>query len=343
MGYAMTKLDLKYVHRKTNKLGKPFFYFRKKGAPSVRLPGEPGTNAFMSAYGHCMEDTPIGANANPHKVKLGSMAALAYAWYQSADFQSLRVESTQKNYRRVVDKFLEAHGEKPIAQLERRHLRDIINARGKTPGAANELLKRIKQLLRFAIDNDWILVDPSIGVRKVRYTATPYHSWTEDEAAKYLEFHKPGTKAHLVFMILSHTGVRKSDLIRLGRGNRRSDTLVVQQKKTDQPVTIPLHYNLTPLLDSITDRLIYVQTDHNKPFTANGFGNWFREQCDLAGLKQCSAHGLRKLVAKRLAEAGCGENTISAILGWKDTRQAALYTKEADREKMARAGIKSLG
>jgi hypothetical protein len=42
-----------------------------------------------------------------------------------------------------------------------------------------------------------------------------------------------------------------------------------------------------------------------KPFTAAGFGNWFREQCNAACLPHCSFHGLRKAASVRLAEAGC--------------------------------------
>jgi Protein adenylyltransferase SelO len=35
-------------------------------------------------------------------------------------------------------------------------------------------------------------------------------------------------------------------------------------------------------------------TAHGKPFTPAGFGNWFRDRCNEANLRHCSAHGLRK-------------------------------------------------
>lgn len=41
-----------------------------------------------------------------------------------------------------------------------------------------------------------------------------------------------------------------------------------------------------------------------KPFTAAGFGNWFRERCNEAGLSQCSAHGIQKFDATLAAEEG---------------------------------------
>jgi integrase len=52
----------------------------------------------------------------------------------------------------------------------------------------------------------------------------------------------------------------------------------------------------------------FLVTAFGKPFTANGFGNWFRQRCDEAGLPHCSAHGLRKAAAARLAELGAGES-----------------------------------
>lgn len=55
---------------------------------------------------------------------------------------------------------------------------------------------------------------------------------------------------------------------------------------------------------SPNEHLTFLTTSFGKSFTAAGFGNWFREQCNEAGLpKRCSAHGLRKAACRRLAEA----------------------------------------
>lgn len=153
------------------------------------------------------------------------------------------------------------------------------------------------------------------------------------DAEKFLETHAPGSKAHLAFMILSHTGVRRSDTVKFGRGHKRGDALVLEQTKTNVTVSIPIHPKLAATLEPIKDRLLYLQTEYGKPFTAAGFGNWFRDQCNKAGPQHCSAHGLRKLIATRLAEAGCNENTISVILGWQNNNQAALYTRAANKKK----------
>ena len=73
--------------------------------------------------------------------------------------------------------------------------------------------------------------------------------------------------------------------------------------------------------------MTFLTTQFGKPFTAAGFGNWFLEQRNDAGLPHCSAHGLRKAAARRLAEAGCTEHEIAAITGHASLREVARYTK----------------
>lgn len=81
--------------------------------------------------------------------------------------------------------------------------------------------------------------------------------------------------------------------------------------------------------------LTFLVTDYGKPFTAAGFGNWFRDRCNEAGLPQCSAHGLRKMGATRAAENGATEHQLMAIFDWKTPGQARIYTAQARRKKPA--------
>jgi hypothetical protein len=66
-----------------------------------------------------------------------------------------------------------------------------------------------------------------------------------------------------------------------------------------------------------------------KPFTSNRFGNWFRKQRDEAGLKHCSAHGLRKAGAALAGENGATERQLMAIFGWTTMKEASRYTRAA--------------
>jgi integrase len=80
-------------------------------------------------------------------------------------------------------------------------------------------------------------------------------------------------------------------------------------------------------------------TDHGAPFTPNGFGNWWRDRCNDAGLPHCSFHGLRKAAATRLANAGCSVDQVKAITGHRSLAEVARYTRAADQQRLARSAI----
>ena len=88
----------------------------------------------------------------------------------------------------------------------------------------------------------------------------------------------------------------------------------------------------------------FLQTSFGQPFkTAAGFGNWFRQCCDEAGLaKGLSAHGLRKATARRLAELGCSTHQIAAITGHATLSEVQRYTRAADRKRLAQEAMKKL-
>jgi integrase len=93
---------------------------------------------------------------------------------------------------------------------------------------------------------------------------------------------------------------------------------------------------------SPTGDLTFLVTSAGKPFTAAGFGNWFRERCNEAGLRQCSAHGLRKAGATLAAEAGATDRQLMAMFDWSSASQATVYTAAADRKRLAQEGSRLL-
>ena len=90
-----------------------------------------------------------------------------------------------------------------------------------------------------------------------------------------------------------------------------------------------------------TQRVI-LTTERGTPFSSGGFGMYFRKCCDEAGLPQCSAHGLRKLAATRLANANCTPDQIKAITGHKTLSEVAHYTRAADQLRLTRQAFSKL-
>jgi integrase len=85
-----------------------------------------------------------------------------------------------------------------------------------------------------------------------------------------------------------------------------------------------------------SDHLTFITTAAGAGFSAAGFVNAFREWCDGAGLPQrCSAHGLRKAGLTRHADAGATEHQLAAIGGFESLSQVRIYTKAANRRRLA--------
>src|SRR5690606_30416892 len=93
-------------------------------------------------------------------------------------------------------------------------------------------------------------------------------------------------------------------------------------------------------LDS--EHLTYLVTQTGKAFTPAGFGNWFRERCDMAGLKHCAAHGLRKAMARRLAESGATYLQGRAVTGHRSDAMFAHYAARANNAAMADIALEQM-
>lgn len=338
----MAKINLDYVHGYRDRHGKQRFYYRRAGR-QLPLPGRPGEPQFMRAY-ESAAATFISEEPPEAKVAAGTFDALAVSYYRSPEFLSLSAQ-TKRTYRFAIDRWRETHGAKRVTHLERRHVMEHLAERFDNggPEAANQLRKVLKILCRFAMDNDWRRDDPTVGVRRYKPKGEGFTPWSEDDIAKFLERWGAGTRERLALCLLLYLGQRRGDTVRMGRQHRTGDLIRVTQSKTGTQLAIAMHPELKVVLDSLPDdNLTYLTTMFGKPFTAAGFGNWFRQVCNAAGLRDRSAHGLRKSAARRLAEAGCTTKEIASITGHKSLTEVERYTASADQERMAREAISKL-
>jgi hypothetical protein len=93
------------------------------------------------------------------RVEPGTIDAVIVNFYRSTDFQKLKY-TTQRVRKNVLEKFRVLHGKKRVALLTAAHLKAIIGDMADRPGAANNLLKVLRVLLRHAIDMGLIQDNP---------------------------------------------------------------------------------------------------------------------------------------------------------------------------------------
>ncbi|MDP2355219.1 MAG: tyrosine-type recombinase/integrase [Beijerinckiaceae bacterium] len=326
----------KYVSEFEDRHGKWRVRYRRAGQQDYYFKATPYTPEFNAEYQACLNgERAPSIVVGKDRAKPGTFSALIAAYYASPEFTGLK-PLTRSTYRGILERFRNVHGDKRVATIERKHIKAIIGGMAATPSAANHLLDRIKALMGFALDIGLRLDDPTIRLRGFRNTGDGYHTWTDEELAIFEARHPIGTKARLAYALMLCTGQRRSDAVTMGWQHVADNKVAVRQQKTSARLKIRVHRDLQPVLDAAPrDNLTFLVTEYGKPFTAAGFGGWFRDRCDEAGLPQCSAHGLRKAAARRLAEAGCTNQQIKAITGHKTDREVARYTAAADQERLA--------
>jgi len=319
--------------------GRRYYYFRRPGCARLRLPGLPGSEEFMAAYQAALTASAPRQDIGIDRNKTGTVAALVEAYRNSAEFKHEIAEETRRTRWAILQRFREEHGEKPVAKLRREHVVALLA--GKRPYPRRNWIKALRPLMRFAVSIGMHTEDPTQEIKaSVSRKGDGFRAWGENEIAAFRAHHAIGTRARLAFELLLNTVQRRNDVIRMGPQHIRDGLLHVQQSKTGERLRLPIFPELQDVLDATpTTHLTFLTTSGGKPFSAAGFGNWFRDVCDQAGLSGFSAHGLRKAGCRRLAEAGCSAHEIAAWSGHRTLSEVAHYTRAADQVAMARAAM----
>jgi hypothetical protein len=157
-----------YTHGFIDRHGKPRYYFRRAGRKQVPLPGMPWSPEFMAAYeaatkGDAAPRVELGAN----RTVPGTVAALVVAYFNSGHFLGLS-PSTKATYRGIIERFRNEHGHRRVAHLQHEKLVEMLGNRSATTSAANNWLRMVRMLMRFAIKAKIRTDDPTLGIKTIK-------------------------------------------------------------------------------------------------------------------------------------------------------------------------------
>lgn len=338
----MTKIRLRYVNEFIGRHGKVYRYVRIPGRRKVPLPGLPGSVEFMDAYAAAISGAPL-VEIGAKRTKPGTFSALLVCYYQNQAFTSLS-PVTQRARRNILENFRKEHGDKRVAHLLRGHVETMVAK--KKPFAQRVFIKALRGLMEFAMKGESPLRrdDPTLRIQLVPVHSEGHATWSEEQIGVYEAKHPIGTKARLAMALMLYTGCRRGDVVVLGRQHIRDGWLTYTQDKNRvrKPVTvsIPVHPELRRIIDTTpNEHLTFLTTQYGKPFTAAGFGGWMRDRCDEAGLPSLSSHGLRKAIARRMAEAHKTPHEIMSVTGHKTIAEVERYTKAVSQKKLAASAM----
>jgi integrase len=327
-----------HIQREVTRHKKVFWYFRRGKGPRIRLPGVFGSKEFNDAYEAALNGNSVAPKTKAPKA---SMRWLVDQYYASGRFSQLR-PNTRRNHRLMLESVCENGGDRIYAKADAASIRAGVVRREKTPQMAATYVSVMRALFQFAKDNDWISANPVDGVAAKVVKSDGYHTWTVEEVERYQDRHPVGTQARLALDIMLYTGFRRSDAIVFGKQHIRDGVISIRAGKNHAEITIPV---LPPLAESIRKtpkgEMIFLFNAKKEPWKNNSFGYWFADRCDEAGVPG-RAHGLRKAGATIAANNGATAFELTAMFGWSSVKMAEVYTKKADRVKLAERAANKL-
>lgn len=325
------KLD-RYVSSFVDRHGKERFRFRRFGVSRYLPP--PGSKEYRIAYHEALNGI-----AGLDRVRRGSINDLVARYYQSIPFRNMG-PSWQRTVRQVLEAFREEYGNDRVRDFRPKDINAIVAKKiERGTSAAKRLREVLLRLFEFAVADEMRTDNPVKLAEKVAHKATGFHAWTEAEIEQYRERWPLGTKARLALELMLWTGLRRGDarLLAPPVNGRFRIKAGKTGKWVEMGVPAQLQYAINAMPE-IGETLL--TTDYGRPFTAAGLGNKIREWCDEAGLKHCTAHGLRKALARRGAELGLSQQELKAVGQWENDSIVRGYVESANRTRLADGAIR---
>lgn len=325
-----------HLHKETNRHGKLTWYVRVGKGPRTRIKEKYGTPEFNAAYQAAINGEELKPAASASK------GTLEWLWmlHRQTDAWSRLSMATRRQRENIMRGVIKTSGNPHLSKITSKTIKAGIDRR--KGHAARHFLDTMKGLFKWATDAEHVKSDPTIGKTVVKPKTKGFPVWEEDEIIKFEKHWPRGTRERVMFDIYCYTGLRRGDAAVLGKQHIKNGVISIDTEKTGTRVTIPVLDLLQKTLDAgPTGDLTFIATKDGNGMTKESVGNAFRDACRAAGIKK-SAHGLRKAAATRAANNGATEAQLEAIFGWEGGKMAALYTRTANRQKLASGGMATL-
>jgi integrase len=328
-----------HLQREVTRHGKAVWYIRVGKGPRVRVRAEFGTTEFNLEYQAAVVGKPRSAKGPSE----GTLAWLLERYRETTVWGDLSI-ATRRQRENIFVHVLETAGVQPFARVSSATITAGRDRRIDTPAQARNFLDAMRGLYRWALKAKLVKVDPTAGIENpARLAGDGFIPWTEEHIAAYEARWPIGTRQRVWLDVLAYTGLRRGDAVRLGRQHIRNGIATIKTEKTGMEVTLPI----LPVLAGTLERgpcgdLTFIAGFSGKPLAKESFGNEFRKACHAARVPG-SAHGVRKIAATRAANAGATVAQLEAIFGWQGGTMASLYTRAADRRRLAIEAMHKLG
>jgi integrase len=290
---------------------------------------------------------PYKAKAKPPGKTVGD---LLRAWEISPNWAKL-AKNTKDQYR-TYSRHLLPLERAPVKKVDREslmHLRDaVVTAKGNGAGIA--FSRTASAAFGWAVARGWLEHSPATKMQK-DIEHGHIEAWTEEDVEAALAVLPEHLRRPVILAL--YTGQRRGDLIAMPWSAYDGSKIRVTPEKTKRHIqshelVIPAPSELRAALDKwrpdpATGPIL--RTKFDKPWR---MGSNLSKQLGDALSKidgfpaKRNIHGLRKLAATRLAQAGCTLHEIASITGHQSLGMIQLYTRSVDQERAAESAAEKL-
>ena len=250
--------------------------------------------------------------------------------------------TTRSQYEKTIDMAVEVWGDLPLAGLRGKHVQAYCDKL--TPGTARNFVNCLSSFSKWARKRGLTEVNFTFGIDLPK-AGKGHLPWTEEQlAAAVSQFAGVMRQG---FLLYQHTGLRGSDVVRLGPTDvdtyqgRDAFALTTQKRKRD--VWCPIMPPLAAEMQTWKRRPgPYLLQPNGKPFTRKEFARQFAEARDaVPELKGLTLHGLRATAVINLRRAGLSYAQIGDIVGMS-AKMVEHYCRNADMRSNSRAALTHL-
>ena len=221
----------------------------------------------------------------------------------------------------------------------------VKDAMAKTPSEADNTIKSLKALYKWAVERGKASVNPVEGIGKYNVYKGGAIPWTPKDFEQFKEQHPIGTTPYLWLTLDAFTCCRIGDARILGPEHRNGKYLEWQPGKKGS--VFRYAEILSPLQDAMDSMVVvgksYILNQKAQPYAStNSLVNTVRTWCNDAGLDHLSSHGIRKGLGSYLHTQGVPQNAIAALLSHANVRTTQTYTSHADRRALSDMAAREL-
>ncbi|ETX26486.1 tyrosine-type recombinase/integrase [Roseivivax isoporae] len=348
-----------YVPEKM-KSGETRHRVRVEGNPKKRIviPVGPDDPSFSEHYHAARAGQKLAAQ-KPKVALVGSLDALADDYLTNLEAQvgaSRASPLTLKQRRALLKKacdFLSPEGDRMGSlhrDLPRPAILHVIDQFGAKTGAADNCRKALSAMYTWSVDRGKMDHNPVAGIARVHSYKGGAAPWSPEDVRKFMRHHPEGSVARMWLILAMLTGARRGDLAILGRQHEvKRDGIMWLEWQPGKKGSAAMALPMAPQLYEASRAMkvqgpTYLLTQYGKPMASpDALGRKVEKWTAAAGLTRRSSHGLRKALGTILGELGCSELQIMAILAHTNPTTSSIYTKGAERRRMAASAMETLG